>query len=143
MRGKEYALVNEYYGCDVRSFWVMSFRNQNFILLDVEGKLTIGRSSNNNFVICEASISRKHATLEYVKGEWWIRDGDGVTGSSNGVWGRVRKLQMDYRGKGKEMSGGESTVKLGDILFTFDIKEDYSHLNLSELCISHKNSTNN
>ena len=41
------------------------------------------------------------------------------------------------------MNGGESTVKLGDILFSFEIKEDYSHLNLSELCMSHKNSTNN
>ena len=85
----------------MRSFWVMSFRNQQFILLDVEGKLTIGRSSNNSFVICEASISRKHATLEYTNGEWWIRDGDGVNFSSNGVWRRVRKLQMDYRSKEK------------------------------------------
>ena len=41
------------------------------------------------------------------------------------------------------MHGGESTVKLGDILFTFDIKEDYSQINITDLCLSHKNSTNN
>jgi len=41
------------------------------------------------------------------------------------------------------MSGGESTVKLGDVLLTFDIKEDYSHLNVSELCISRRVSSTN
>jgi|JI6StandDraft_1071083.scaffolds.fasta_scaffold444234_1 hypothetical protein len=41
------------------------------------------------------------------------------------------------------MTGGESTVKLGDVLFTFEIKEDYSYLNVTELCSALKNSTNN
>ena len=40
------------------------------------------------------------------------------------------------------MNGGESTVKLGDVLLNFQIKEDFSHLNISELCESLRNSTN-
>ena len=49
-------------------------------------------------------------------------DGDGSTPSSNGVWQRVKKLGLGFRNKEKEMTGGESTVKLGDVLFTFEIK---------------------
>lgn len=70
----------------------MSHRNQHYILLNYPSKLTIGRSSNNNFVICEASISRRHATLEFVKGYWYVYDGDGKNLSSNGVWERVKKV---------------------------------------------------
>ena len=70
-------------------------------------------------------------------------DGDGKTPSSNGVWLRVRKMHIDFRQKSKAMSGGESTVKIGDVLLTFDIKEDYSHLNLSELCLSRRISSTN
>ena len=52
-------------------------------------------------------------------------------------------MHIDYRSKAKLMIGGESTAKIGDVLLTFDIKEDYSHLNLSELCISRRISSTN
>lgn len=112
-------------------------------MIDFPCSLTIGRASSSQLIICEASISRKHATLQFNENQWKIIDGDGKTLSSNGVWHRVRKMQIDFRSKAKYMSGGESTVKLGDVLLTFDIKEDYSHLNVSELCISRRVSSTN
>ena len=106
LREKGHVIINDF-GGEPLSFWTFTFKNQNYILLDASGKVTIGRSSNNHFVICEASISRRHATLEYVNSEWRISDGDGSANvSSNGVWQRVKKLQLDYRSRGKEMEGG-------------------------------------
>ncbi len=36
----------------VHSFWIMSFKAQNYILLDYPCRLTIGRSSGCTLVIC-------------------------------------------------------------------------------------------
>ena len=64
LRERDYVVLNP---CEpekeVCSFWTMSFKTQNYVLLDYPCRLTIGRSSSNTFVICEASISRRHATL--------------------------------------------------------------------------------
>jgi hypothetical protein len=53
LKEKKYYIMNENgQNLDVRSFWTMSYRNDNFILLDQPCKLTIGRSSSNSLVIC-------------------------------------------------------------------------------------------
>lgn len=59
----------------------------------------IGRSSDCSIVILEASISRRHAVLEYAQKKWRIIDGDGVNASSNGLWRRSKKIWLDYRNR--------------------------------------------
>jgi hypothetical protein len=43
--------------------------------------------------------------------------------SSNGLWKKEKKIWIEYRRHDHTMNGGENSVKIGDILFTFSIKE--------------------
>ena len=84
-------------GEGVSSFWLLSFKGLHLILLDRPGKLLIGRSSDCHLTIAEASISRRHAHLDYGEKGWHLGDGDGINLSSNGVWVKVRKLWVEHR----------------------------------------------
>jgi hypothetical protein len=84
-------------GGGVLSFWLLSFKGIRLLLLDRPGRLLVGRSSDCHLAIPEASISRRHAHLDYAESGWHLGDGDGVNLSSNGVWVRTRKMWVEYR----------------------------------------------
>lgn len=79
------------------SFWLLSFKGLHLVLLDRSGRLLIGRSSDCHLAIAEASISRRHAHLDYGENGWHLGDGDGLNLSSNGVWVKTRKIFVEYR----------------------------------------------
>jgi hypothetical protein len=74
------------------SFWLASFKGCKLVLLDKPGRVMIGRSSDCHLAISEASISRKHAHLDYTLKGWQLGDGDGTHASSNGVWVRTKRI---------------------------------------------------
>lgn len=122
-------MLNE--GADAQSFWLLSYRSSNYVLLESPSSpLLIGRSSDCHLVIPEPTISRRHALLRFDQTQWLISDGDGTHPSSNGVWLKVRKLWVDFQdteqAKGEEKEGqltrGESKCKIGDILLNFSIR---------------------
>lgn len=102
---KGYTVLNPP-GGEVLSFWLLSFKGIHLLLLDWPGRLLVGRSSECHLAIAEASISRKHAHLDYSESGWEIGDGDGVSGSSNGVWVKSRKMYVEYRRADLEYSEG-------------------------------------
>ncbi len=61
--------------------------------------------------------------MQFSNKKWRLIDGDGINASSNGVWRKTKKIWIDYRNKNLKMEGGQSIAKIGDILFTFTIKE--------------------
>jgi pSer/pThr/pTyr-binding forkhead associated (FHA) protein len=93
---KGYVMLNAAEGA--LSFWLLSFKGLHLILPDRPGRLLIGRSSDCHLAIAEASISRRHAHLEYGENGWHLGDGDGINLSSNGVWVKTRKIWVEYRG---------------------------------------------
>jgi hypothetical protein len=59
------------------------------LLLPMRGdRLVVGRSSRCDCVLCDAGVSRLHATLRYVDGAWLLR----YEGSTSGTWLNGRRV---------------------------------------------------
>lgn len=79
-------------------------------------RITIGRTSNNDVVIADPSISRLHAYLRQHGGGWVVADG----GSKNGSW-----LRGDPLGPRRERPiATRGVLRLGDVDLTFYLAAD-------------------
>jgi hypothetical protein len=80
-------------------------------------RITIGRTSNNDVVIADTSVSRLHAYLRRDGGgHWLVAD----AGSKNGSW--LRGVKMEAR---KEIQlASRAVVRLGDVDLTFYTASD-------------------
>lgn len=75
-----------------------------------EQVITIGREADNLVAIEDAAISRHHAVVEMIDGEWWLRD----LGSSNGTiheGQRIQSLRLIDR----------SSFEMGGLKFRFSL----------------------
>jgi hypothetical protein len=84
-------------------------------------RITIGRTSNNDVVIADTSVSRLHAYIRKVGATWVVADG----GSKNGSW--LKGVKMDAR---KEIPlSSRAVIRIGDVDLTFYVAADlYSAL---------------
>jgi pSer/pThr/pTyr-binding forkhead associated (FHA) protein len=46
----------------------------------------IGRTDKCKVKFNDASLSRHQCIIDYIDDKWFIRDGDGEKGSTNGTW---------------------------------------------------------
>jgi hypothetical protein len=74
-------------------------------------RITIGRTSNNDVVIADASVSRLHAYVRRDGNAWLIAD----AGSKNGSWLRGSALEP----RRERPLPSRALVKLGDVELTF------------------------
>jgi hypothetical protein len=74
-------------------------------------RITIGRTSNNDVVIADASVSRLHAYVRRDGNAWLIAD----AGSKNGSWLRGSLLEA----RRERPLPSRALVKLGDVELTF------------------------
>jgi hypothetical protein len=79
-------------------------------------RVTIGRTSNNDVVIADTSVSRLHAYVRRLGDAWSIAD----AGSKNGSWLRGEKLEPR---KERPLPSG-AVLRIGDVDLTFYIAED-------------------
>lgn len=79
-------------------------------------RITIGRTSNNDIVIADPSISRLHAYLRRHGGGWVVADG----GSKNGSW--LRGAPLEPRRETPIATRG--VLRLGDVDLTFYLAPD-------------------
>lgn len=56
--------------------------------IPVEGVASVGRESDNQVVIPDATVSSRHAAVVYRDGRWWLED----LGSTNGTWVNDRRV---------------------------------------------------
>jgi pSer/pThr/pTyr-binding forkhead associated (FHA) protein len=79
-------------------------------------RITIGRTSNNDIVIPDHSVSRLHAYLRRDGHHWVVAD----AGSKNGSW--LSSMQLQAR---KEKSiASRAELRLGDVHLTFYVASD-------------------
>ncbi len=79
-------------------------------------RITIGRTSNNDVVIPDTSVSRLHAYVRRDGAGWVVAD----AGSKNGSW--LRGVKMEAR---KELPlASRAVVRLGDVDLTFYVAAD-------------------
>ncbi len=67
--------------------WVVTLANGESIQLDKD-TMIIGRSRTCDVVIPSAKVSRQHASVSRINGDYYIED----LGSANGVWGNGEKV---------------------------------------------------
>ena len=79
-------------------------------------RITIGRTSNNDIVIVDSSVSRFHAYVRQDKGTWVVAD----AGSKNGSWVDSRPLEPRKERPLRSMS----IVRIGDVDVTFYLAPD-------------------
>ena len=74
--------------------------------------LSIGRTSDNDFVLVDSGVSRKHAQIMFEGGEYYIQD----LGSANGV-------MVNGKGVSKEQLPNICTIGLGPVVLEFEREE--------------------
>lgn len=82
-------------------------------------RITIGRTSNNDIVVQDHSVSRLHAYVRHSSGEWIVAD----AGSKNGSWLRGTVLEA----RRERALPSRSVLRLGDVDLTFFIAADLFH----------------
>ena len=78
------------------------------LLLD-EGKIYIGRAVQNDFVIQDASVSRQHASIEYIDGRHFLRDEK----SANGTMINGEPISGAYLSVDDEVCMGNTVLTYG------------------------------
>jgi len=58
--------------------------------MPVEGVASIGRDSDNQVVLDDATVSGRHAAVVFRDARWWVED----LGSTNGTWVAGRPVQQ-------------------------------------------------
>jgi Inner membrane component of T3SS, cytoplasmic domain len=79
-------------------------------------RITIGRTSNNDIVIADASISRLHAYVRREGKQWAVADG----GSKNGSWLKGQTLEA----RRERTLDSRAVLRLGDVDLTFYLATD-------------------
>ena len=79
-------------------------------------RITIGRTSNNDIVVADASISRLHAYVRRDGKQWLVADG----GSKNGSWLRGAILEP----RRERPLESRAVLRLGDVDLTFYLASD-------------------
>jgi len=59
---------------------------QSYNFKNNESPISIGRSDSCNLSLNLKTFSRVQCICEYMKSRWYIIDGDGSKGSTNGTW---------------------------------------------------------
>ena len=72
---------------------------------------TIGRTTGNDVLILDGTVSRHHARLIFHHGKWSIED----AGSANGTWVNGQKVKRP-----RELRNGDQ-VRIGDAYITFEM----------------------
>jgi hypothetical protein len=72
---------------------------------------TFGRTTGNDIVIPDGTVSRNHARLLFSQGRWFAED----MGSSNGTWVNGTRVSQPT-----PLSNGDE-LRLGDDVFTFEL----------------------
>jgi serine/threonine protein kinase len=72
---------------------------------------TLGRTTGNDVLIPDGTVSRRHACLSFAGGAWYVED----VGSSNGTWVNGARVQRPTR-----LEHGDE-VRLGDEVLTFEL----------------------
>ncbi|MBK6689168.1 MAG: FHA domain-containing protein [Deltaproteobacteria bacterium] len=85
--------------------WVVTLTNGEKVKLDKEA-MVIGRSRTCDVVIPSAKISRQHASLSRVDGEYYIED----LGSANGLWLNGEKVTRAKLNPGDKYSISDETL---------------------------------
>lgn len=94
-------------------------------LEELDAKSTVGRAPDNNFVLHDPDkyVSRYHATIYEVSGNWFIKDTSSTaTVINNSV--TLQRGQQFLLSIGDEISIGESVLRVEDISETAQIIED-------------------
>ena len=76
---------------------------------------TIGRDIENTVVIDDERISRRHASIYYHQGHYWLKDFD----SKNGIYLNGKKISNPER-----LSDGY-LIRMGSTIFRFEISQHY------------------
>ena len=79
-------------------------------------RITIGRTSNNDIVVADASISRLHAYVRRDGRLWVVADG----GSKNGSWLKGQPLEA----RRERPLETRTVLRLGDVDLTFYLASD-------------------
>ena len=79
-------------------------------------RITIGRTSNNDIVVADASISRLHAYVRRDGKQWVVADG----GSKNGSWLKGSTLEA----RRERPLESRSVLRIGDVDLTFYLAAD-------------------
>ncbi|MBA3500063.1 MAG: FHA domain-containing protein, partial [Deltaproteobacteria bacterium] len=79
-------------------------------------RITIGRTSNNDIVVADASISRLHAYVRRDGRQWVVADG----GSKNGSWLKGSPLEA----RRERPLETRVVLRLGDVDLTFYLASD-------------------
>src|SRR5215468_2603620 len=79
-------------------------------------RITIGRTSNNDVVIADHSVSRLHAYVRRVGDAWVVAD----AGSKNGSWLRGEALEA----RRERPIASRAILRLGDVDLTFYLATD-------------------
>jgi hypothetical protein len=79
-------------------------------------RITIGRTSNNDVVIPDTSVSRLHAYVRRDAGRWLVAD----AGSKNGSW--LHGVKLEARREQPLVS--RTVLRLGDVDLTFYLARD-------------------
>ena len=79
-------------------------------------RITIGRTSNNDIVVADASISRLHAYVRRDGRQWVVADG----GSKNGSWLKGTPLEA----RRERPLETRAVLRLGDVDLTFYVAAD-------------------
>jgi len=79
-------------------------------LYTIEGSLTLGRSEARDVILFDPAASRNHAAIEYVGGNFWLRD----DGSANGTFVNSSRVREQCLRDGDR-------VRIGGTEFRFEI----------------------
>jgi pSer/pThr/pTyr-binding forkhead associated (FHA) protein len=79
-------------------------------------RITIGRTTNNDVVIADPSVSRLHAYVRQAEEAWVVTD----AGSKNGSWLDAAPLEP----RRETALPPRSVLRLGDVLLTFYRSEE-------------------
>ncbi len=79
-------------------------------------RITVGRTSNNDIVVVDASISRLHAYVRPQGATWVVADG----GSKNGSWLKGEPLEP----RRERPLSSRTILRLGDVDMTFYLAAD-------------------
>ncbi len=79
-------------------------------------RITIGRTANNDVVVADSSITRLHAYVKRVGGDWVVAD----AGSKNGSWLRGAALVP----RKEQPLASRALLRFGDVDVTFYVAAD-------------------